>query len=135
MTQKTRMLVLIDDNHHEALSIGGALQKICKERSLALRIFTDGDEALAFIQGEQGALIEGAVVDLWMVDKKTGLENQKKGEEIIGVLLQRHPKARVVVLSAHMNEAARESFGARGIRSINKPATAREVFEAVAGER
>jgi len=130
---KIKTFMIIDDNTHEAFSIGGVLQAPTRKRGLGLRVFTDGDEALHCITGDPTVSIDGAIVDLWMVDKNTGIENPNKGEELIRAIKEHHPEARVVVLSAHMDDKTRESFRKQHLLSFKKPASAMEIFEAALG--
>lgn len=130
-TGREKTLLIVDDNTHEAFSIAGVLQGPSRKESMALRVFTDGDEALACIVEDKTVDIGGAIVDLWMVDKHTGIENPNKGNELIRALREHHPDARVVVLSAHMDERAREEFKVMNMPSFKKPASVVEVFEAV----
>src|SRR6185503_5970239 len=128
---KKKSFLIVDDNTHEAFSIGGVLQARSRALGMSLRVFTDGDEALECITKDREISIDGAIVDLWMVDNKTGIENPNKGEEVIQAIKKYHPTAKVVVLSAHMDEKARENFRQLKMPSFKKPAITTEVFEAV----
>jgi len=130
--QPRSTILFVDDNSQQAFAIGSTLHLLAKTRNIALKVYTDADEALHFVKDEDGLLLQGAIVDLWMLDKATGIEDQKKGEEIIAQILLRFPSARVVVLSGHMDDATRRYFSAKNIRSLNKPCTAREIFDEVA---
>jgi len=132
---KKKTLVIVDDNTHEAYSIGSVLQAPSREHGLALRVFTDGDEALRCITTDPEVSIDGAIVDLWMVDKNTGIEDQNKGDEVIKAIQTHHPKAQVVVLSAHMDDKARESYSRQRMFSFKKPASPIEIFEAVTSKK
>lgn len=131
--KEKKTLLIVDDNSHEAFSIGSVLQAPSREKGFSLRVFTDGDEALRYISSDAEFPIGGAIIDLWMVDKRTGLEDPTKGEAVINAIHTKHPKAKVVVLSAHMDDKARESFSRKQMQSFKKPASVMEVFEAISG--
>lgn len=125
---KQNVLLFVDDDSHTAWSFGSDLLEYARSQDLSLRVFTDPDAALSFIS-EKEASIWGAIVDLWMCDKTTGVEDVHKGREVIDAIRENHPSARIAVLSAHIDDKARNEFSRFHALSFKKPSSTTEVFE------
>jgi DNA-binding NtrC family response regulator len=125
---KQNVLLFVDDDSHTAWSFGSNLLDHARAQNLSLRVFTDPDAALSFIF-EKEPSIWGAIVDLWMCDKTTGVEDVHKGREVINAIRKNHPKARIAVLSAHIDDKAKTEFSRFRALSYKKPASTTEVFE------
>lgn len=126
---KSRNLLIVDDDTLTAFSLASDLQSAARSHGLTIRAFTDADMALEFIKSSPKGVVELAIVDLWMLDKKTGIEDQNKGREVIKILHQCQPTSRILVLSAHIDDDARQQLTKSGVDSLKKPAGFAEIGE------
>ncbi len=124
-----RILLIVDDDTLTAFSLASELQAPAKAKGLSVRAFTDADNAMEFIAECPKGQIEIAIVDLWMLDKKTGIEDTDKGSVVIALLNKLQPSAQILVLSAHIDDIARQALTNKGVDSLKKPAGSAEIGE------
>ena len=125
-------ILFVDDDLHQAASIGTSLIGILLENDIQLEIVTDANKVIEGYSGPKGSKLRGAVVDLWMVDKVSHDEDREMGLKVISSLRKHFPSLPVVILSAHLDDEKSKQFQSIGnIKVIKKPASAREVLEAL----
>jgi ActR/RegA family two-component response regulator len=131
MTTKPGIL-FVDDDSLMAFTFGSNILEAAMSKDMPVHIFTDPEEAKAFLESPSAPALSGAVIDLWMIDKRTGNEDHEAGFAVIALVRARNPKAIIVVLSAHIDrdidQRLRNKFNAVPLK---KPASTDEVLEAL----
>lgn len=109
---KDKVALFIDDDSVMVSSIMDQLRAFFSEREMDLAICT-ASENLSGILGAVAARradVPIAIVDLWMIDKRTNSQNKTAGYEIINEIRKKWPHCYLVVFSGHIDEEVQSNL-------------------------
>jgi len=104
---KTFTVLYIDDDSELAAGTGLLLKAELAAKNIVTRIFTSEAQINDYLARHTEAPEEQpvlAIVDLWMLDKKTHIPNTEAGFEVIKSLRRLFPAIFVVVVSGHITK-------------------------------
>lgn len=124
-----KVIVLVDDDVHQAAGIGSSLIPKLLPLGINLSIETDPNDVLEGSKKWMKGNVIGAIVDLWMEDKRTMKDDTTMGLKLVKYFQNKFPKCPVVILSAHLNDELSSSLSNDNVKAIRKPASATEILE------
>jgi DNA-binding NarL/FixJ family response regulator len=121
-TTNKQMALFIDDDSVLVSILMDQLRHFFAERGLDFAVCTAIEEIPSTIGALSGKNVAIAIVDLWMIDKKTNKPNTQAGYEVINQLRKRWPNCYIVVLSGHIDDEAKKTLAEyKNIAMFEKP--------------
>jgi len=121
-TTNRQMALFIDDDSVLVSILMDQLRLFFAERGLDFAVCTATEEIPGTIAAFSGKNVAIAIIDLWMIDKKTNKPNTQAGYEVINQLRKRWPNCYIVVLSGHIDDAAKRTLtGYKNLAMLEKP--------------
>ena len=128
----TYSVLYIDDDTSQVRASADTLRLHLRRLGFSFALFTSVEDVETYLGAAPPEKPALAIVDLWMNGKTTNVADTQAGFKVIRMLRQYSPSVYIVVVSAHVDDAAKEHLrGYRDITIVEKPIIAEELLRLI----